>query len=101
MYFHVTKRKNLEKIMKEGLIPQIGKNSMCCESKPYVFLFVDEESMNIALSSWFGELFDEEEELVSLKVNLPDNWELISDVEYEIASGDVIPPEYISYYKEE
>ena len=82
-------------------MPQIGENSKLCETEPFVFLFSDEESMNIALSSWFGELFDEDEELISLKVDLPCNWELFSDVEYEVASKKISPPKYLSYYKEE
>ena len=101
MFFHVTKKENLNSILEEGLIPQIGDNSSCCETEPFVFLFTDEDSMNIALSSWFGELFDEDEELVSLKVLLPDDWELESDVEYEVASRKTIPPEFIEYYKDE
>ena len=101
MYFHVTKKENLASILEKGLIPQIGENSSCCETESFVFLFADENSMNTALSSWFGELFDDDEELVSLKVLLPDDWELESDVEYEVASRKTIPPEFIEYYKDE
>lgn len=99
--FHVTKKENLKSILEKGLIPQIGENSKCIEIFPAVFLFPSEEGMNTALSSWFGGLFEEEEELVSLKINLPDDWELYSDVEYEVFSKKLIPPKYIRYYKDE
>lgn len=99
--FHVTRKENLYSIMKNGLIPQIGENSEGLENEPLVFLFPDEDSMNTALSSWFGALYDDEDELISLKISLPTNWELISDVEYEYASKYLIPPEYIEFFKEE
>lgn len=39
MIYHVTKKENVESIMKNGLIPQIGKNSILVgEAKPYIFL---------------------------------------------------------------
>lgn len=38
-YYHITSKENVNKILKEGLIPQIGTNSSLCGVKtPYVYL---------------------------------------------------------------
>lgn len=62
--------------------------------------------MNTALSSWLGEtinnLYGEDVACCSLKVTLPDEWEIIQDeCEYEAYSLQTIPPKYIKFHKTE
>lgn len=101
-YYHVTQKKDFNSIMTKGLIPQMGERSMDVEEENFVFLFPSKEDMNTALSSWFGELFDDEIELVSLEITLPDDFPIFdSTVEYEKVSKVIIQPQYIKYLREE
>ena len=102
-FYHVTKTENLEKIFKEGLLPKIGELSIIAnECIERIYLFPNEEDMNTALSSWFGECFDEEDNLSSLKISLPDDFPIFEgEVEYEAYSYEIIPSEYISFFREE
>ena len=61
-YFHVTPRKNLSAIQKEGLLAQIGDRSQeAKEEAEAVFLFPSKEDMDNALLNWLGEAFEEED----------------------------------------
>lgn len=102
-YYHVTKKENLELILKNGLIPQVGERSLDCgENEPLVYLFPTKEDMNFALGGWLGDCFDEDEELVSLELTLPDTFPIYEgDVEYEAISKVIIPSKYITDIREE
>ena len=102
-FYHVTKTENLEKIIKEGLVPKIGELSKIAnEEIERIYLFPNEDDMNTALSSWFGECFEEDEELSSLNIDLPDDFPIFEgEVEYEAYSYDIIPSKYISFFREE
>ena len=106
-YYHVTLLKNLDSIMTHGLIPCVGTlSSLCDETKKRIYLFPTENDMNIALSSWLGEtindIFGEDIECCSLKINLPDDWNITAgECEYEVYSSEIIPPRYIKFYKTE
>lgn len=101
--YHVTKKENLPSILRNGIIPQIGERSSDCKEQfPYVFLFPSEEDKNTALSSWLGLCFDENEELVSLKLDLPDEFPIkAGDVEFEVLSEITIPSCYIVQIEDE
>ena len=103
-YFHVTPRKNLESILENGLIPQIGERSLeIGEPVEAVFLFPYFEEMNNALYNWFGEEFDDDEdELIILQIDLPDNFPVYRELDdngdefYEAHCQCDIPVEYIT-----
>lgn len=107
IFYHVTLKNNLDNILKNGLIPQIGTLSQAAnETINRIYLFPTIDDMNTALSSWLGEtidnIFGETTECCSLQINLPDNFPVIQeDVPYEAYSYIPIPPEYISYFKDE
>lgn len=101
--YHVTKKENLPSILRNGLIPQIDERARDCgERCPYVFLFPSEEDKNTALSSWLGLCFNEEEELVSLKLDLPEEFPIKEgEAEFEVLSELTIPSRYIVQIKDE
>lgn len=102
-YFHVTPRKNLSAIQKEGLLARIGDRSQeAKEDVEAVFLFPSKEDMDNALLNWLGEAFEEEDELIVLQIDLPADFPVKRDADsngdlmYEAYSYKNIPPEYIS-----
>ena len=107
IYFHVTKKENLEKILKEGLIPKIGEMSQDLGEKvSRIYLFKTEEDMNHALANWMGQWYEdnygEKIELCSLMIILPDEHSIYNgEAEYEVYSYDIIKPDYIKYYRDE
>lgn len=102
--YHVTLISNLESIMANGLIPQVGALSEMVGEQPGVFLFPNYADCENALWNWLGEELEEltpNEEAVSLEINLPDHFPLEESVEWERISREVIPPQYIRFYKNE
>lgn len=101
--FHVTPLFNVDFILKEGLIPQLGASSQQLENeKEGVFMFSNYENCEYALCNWLGEEFGElDEELVTLKVELPLDFPLDQEVEWELIARKTIHPKYISVYKNE
>jgi len=101
-FYHITLKKKLNSIMKNGLIPQIGPRSKWAEDEFGIFLFPSIDDMNNALDQWFGDLFLENTILMSLEITIPDDFPIFdSIVEYEKISKIVIPPEYIRYIQDE
>lgn len=102
--YHVTSISNLESILKQGLIPQIGMLSAGVEIKERIYLFPTYEDCETALGQWLGAVYDElipDEEVVSLKIKLPHNFPLVRTCEWEYATETPIPPQYITFYKNE
>ena len=100
--FHVTPKSNLESILTNGLIPQIGERSKEMEIEPLVCLFASYEDCENALCNWLGESFDElEEELITLKVVLPNTVRIEQTTEWEYVSKQTIAPCFISFFKNE
>ncbi len=112
-FFHMTPRKNLDSILKNGLIPAIGERSADCEeSIPVVWLFPCFENMENALMNWFGEVWEDYEdetgedvELVILQIDAPQDFasafivcptDSNGDKFFEAFSVDTIPPAFIS-----
>ncbi len=106
-YYHVTKMAYLDSILRHGLIPFIGPLSKSCgEDVSRIYLFPDLQSMETALSAWLGDALNEEygetTKFCSLKITLPDDFPIQTGcVPYESYSYDVIPPNFITYLKEE
>lgn len=107
IYYHVTKKENLESIMTNGLIPKIGEMSQDLgEEIKRVYLFKNIKDMEDALMNWMGEWYEDnygdDLELCSLIINLPDNFNIINEESlYEAYSYKIIEPKYISYFREE
>lgn len=60
LFYHVTRQANFEAITKEGLKPTIGPLSqMIDEERTCIYLFDSMDSVNDALSGWFGETIEE------------------------------------------
>ena len=92
MFYHVTLKENLTSILENGIIAQTGERSKELDDFG-VYLFANKKAMDDA--NWFWELFDDDDELVILEIELPENWKLHSDIEYEVCSNDNIPNEFI------
>lgn len=100
--FHVTPKTNLPSILNTGLIPQVGERSEQLKEEPGVFLFLSYEDCETALSQWLGEQFEDPyEELVSLKITLPNDFPLEETCEWELVSRTIIEPKYIEFFKDE
>ena len=95
--YHVTLRSNLESILSNGLIPDIGERSYDAgETQKFVFLFPTKNDVENAMLTWLGEYYCDED-IVYLEVNLPDNFPIEQgEVEYEMISRQIIPKEYIN-----
>jgi hypothetical protein len=97
VFYHVTAKRNLRKIKKNGLVPTIGNRSEQVETDEAVFLFTSLEAVEDAMSNWLGDEVDEDEELVLLKVTLPYDFPIgYSPAGYEATVKTTIPPEYIT-----
>ena len=64
--YHVTSRKNLASIRRNGLKMHIPKDM---DDEEGVFLFKDYGDAEDAVMTWLGDRFDEDEELVVIKVD--------------------------------
>lgn len=97
--FHVTPKKNLTSILKNGLLPQIGERSsqlnpdgIQLESVPRVYLFPTRNDCDTALYQWLGEQFEDlDDDLVFIEVSTK-GLEIESDCEFEISTRKAINP---------
>lgn len=73
-YYHVTPYQNIDSIMQNGIIPQIGPLSKKLrEPHPAVFLFNDIISAEEAIMNWYGNEFSEDTKFAMIHINLPIN----------------------------
>lgn len=93
VFFHVTPTKNLRKVKKNGLVPNIGDRSASIgEGTPMIYLFGSKDDAEDAVINWLGDEFDEDESLSLLAVTLPPGVEAIKQAfEYVVTEG--IPSE--------
>lgn len=105
--YHVTLMENVESILKDGLIPQIGERSReFGEEFEAVYMFPSIDDMECALGQWLGEWYNDEygEEipLASLEITVPDQFPIENGVvEYEVFSKIIIPGKFIKFLREE
>ena len=72
-FYHVTPSRNLQSIINQGLIPQIGARSQQIEGEICgIFCFKSLDDLDAAMSSWLGDLFDEDEQLSLIEVDPTD-----------------------------
>lgn len=100
-YYHVTTKEAWEnKIMQDGLIPLIGERSEeFGEEVPRIYLFTSYEAYEDGMLLWLGEAFEDDQELVLLKVELPfHEYEefMESEAGYEVAVLKTIGKESVT-----
>lgn len=79
-YFHITNKKNLDSILDNGLIAQIGERSAKeNEEVSRVYLFPKSAEMDIALANWFGKNFKSKEDIIILQLDLPPKFPVCRD----------------------
>lgn len=70
MMFHITPSATLPSILTEGLLPLVGpRSALLYEPAPAIYLFPDRASAEDALSSWMGDVFDEDEQFALLEID--------------------------------
>ena len=106
-YYHITLMSNLDSVLKDGLIPQIGERSLAIgENEKAVYLFPSIYDAEEALLNWLGDWYTDnygiDVPLALLEINLPTDF-LIEDsiADYEKISRKAIPPKYISFLRKE
>lgn len=95
--YHSTPKENMESILKNGLIPQVGPRSELLDEEAVIFFFRTIDDLDNGLLNWFGELF-EDEDLVTFEVNL-DKPYFEDCAEYEVKSLTHIQPERIKFLR--
>lgn len=106
-YYHVTLFSNIESILKEGLIPQIGQRSIDAnETEKLVYLFQDLIDVENALMNWLGDwytdAYGENIPIAILEIILPIDFPIEEGiVEYEKISKQKIPPKFIRFLRKE
>ena len=108
-YFHVTLKQNMGSILANGLIAQIGERSKeIGESQEAIYLFPNREEMETALANWLGECFEDDDDLVILQIDLPEDFPVYREIDsngddfYEAYCLCDIPKDYITaIYDEE
>jgi len=95
--FHVTTSSNYEKIRQIGLMPQIGPRSATAkECTAKIYFFVDRDVLEEAVLNWLGDEFEEEEELVELKItDNADKFHCLDNVQWEVTTTHRIKPSSI------
>lgn len=59
MLYHVTPAENLESIIQNGLVPQIGtRSALLGEASESLYLFTSKEACETGLMNWLGDEFD-------------------------------------------
>ena len=92
--YHVTPKRNLKYIMKEGLTPQIGSNSSSYgETEERLYFFPTVVDAEDAAMNWLGDQY-EDEILALLEVDIT-GIPMKKDVEWELYTNQPISPERI------
>ena len=94
-YIHVTQNNNLKSILKNGLIPQIGKYAKeMKECEPSIWLFPTLEDAKEMVPIWLIPSYGDN--LVFLEISLPDDFPInYTGSDYEITVTRPIPPKWI------
>jgi hypothetical protein len=94
--YHITPTRNLSNVMKNGLVPKIGKRSKAFgEPKPAIYFFPDLKTVVDGIENWLAHEFSENARLSLLEITLPPDMDVYSDVGFERHVYEVIPPNCI------
>lgn len=92
--YHVTERKNVPAIMRDGLIPKRGPRSRSAgERKKRIYVFPDMLSMEDGMSNWLADEFTHRTSLLELTV--PDEWLVQDVVRWEATIDRIVPVSHI------
>jgi hypothetical protein len=86
--YHVTRKKNIPSLKKHGIQPRTPEDME--GEREAIYLFPTIEDRDTALGQWFGMRYDDEEELVSLKIDVR-GLTLVPDAPYEVLCFETIP----------
>lgn len=96
--YHVTEARNYPSILETGLIPQIGPRALQTGEHPEgVALFTSREHTAAVLNDWFGELLDEDDLYIVLKIELPDDIELQPGRNLDVFARETVPASTIQH----
>ena len=94
--YHLTPVKNLESILQNGLIPQIGPRSEHVgEKQAAVFCYPEEDYVEGALEGWIKDYFPNDLKFAIIEINLPKKIKLEVENDFEVACFEHISPKYI------
>lgn len=95
--WHVTPTGSVRRIMKRGLIPQIGARSRSIgETEPAVYVFVTWADLEGALCNWLGVAYKPNQKLTVLELTVPQDWIKSTGSDYERCIYQTVPPEQIT-----
>lgn len=94
--YHVTPASNLPGIHRFDLQVQRGERAAKLNTeKAGIFLFTSKEAVKNALDNWLGEEFEDcPDSLLVLEIELPDDFKLEQEVEYEKIARSFIPVKF-------
>lgn len=94
--FHVTRRENVESILINGLIPQLGRYAQeMGETVPAVWLFPCLEDAEEMAPIWLEPVYGHD--LAYLRIELPEGYDVQeTGSDYELLGTERIPPENIT-----
>lgn len=95
--YHVTPRRNLKRILSEGLIPRVGPRSKRLgEIEPAIYVFTSMAGVEDALMNWLGDEFADSTPVVVLRITLPQGASDESAAAYERLVRHAIAPASIN-----
>jgi len=99
VYYHVTPKKNIPYILRDGLVPGIGRrSSKLGEIKENIYLFKTLDDVEEAIMNWMEDEF-EDDLLAILKIIVPSTFTGIHQhphAAWEYITDKTIPTQYIS-----
>lgn len=96
IYYHITRKINVKKILKEGLIPKIGARSKKLKEPKGVFLFTSLSDAENAVMNWLGDEFGEDTALSCLKITSTQSFPIDPQIPCHAISTEAISPHGIS-----
>ena len=95
--YHVTTLDNLNSIIRNGLVPNIGDRSKKLgETESRIYFFGSLDDVNDALMNWLLDEFSEDTKLVLLQVKIPNDVSITKeDDQFEYSTKDRIDSKYI------
>lgn len=98
--YHLTTKKNFNKIQSEGLKPKIGPRSKeLGEDNKVVYFFRSEIEAEDALCNWYGECFGEDEEFILMEVNIQGFNFNDNPSTFEVTVSEMIPSDRIISFR--
>jgi len=95
--YHVTPARNLRAIMRDGLIPKIGRRAQKLkEPVAGIYLFHSTAEASDAVANWLGDEFGEDTQLALLAVNVPNDAQTTEGAGFETILTTRVPPQSIT-----